>query len=142
MNTLSTQPTLEQFARLDEKTAGELKHLGQKLDAWAAMFDRHVQEDMQLRRDFIEHQRQFDRMVETLNAINKQLAEVAFGFSNAAKESAAAIAVLRSDVEQLKSERAFRDREANRKDANVKRWVGVVGALSSVVGVAAGHFWK
>lgn len=139
---MNTQPTLEQFARLDEKTAGAIKNLGEKMEAWAKSFDSHVEEDRQLRREFIDQQRQIDRMVASLEAISKQLGQIALGFSSNVSESTAAMAILRSDVEILKSDREFRTRDNQRKEASVKRWIGVIGALSSVVGVAAGHFWK
>ena len=136
------QPTSEQFARLDEKTAGAIKNLGEKMEAWAKSFDAHVEEDRQLRREFAEQQRQFDRMTDCLNGINSKLSEMITGFSTSVKQNASEVAVLRSDVESLKNERAFRERESQRKDTNVKRWVAVVGAVSSVIGVIFGHFWK
>lgn len=136
------QPTSEQFARLDEKTAGAIKNLGDKMEAWAKSFDAHVEEDRQLRREFSEQQRQFDRMTDSLNAISKQLGEMITGFSSTVKQSTAEVAVLRADVESLKSDKAFRDLNSNRKEAAVKRWISAVGAFSAVIGIIAGHFWK
>ncbi len=136
-------PTIDaQFARLDEKTAGAITNLGNQMEAWVKSFDAHVEEDRQLRREFTEQQRQFDRMTASLEAISKQLADIAFGLSTTVKESTSAMAVLRAEVEILKSDKAFRDRDSNRKELKVKQLVGVVGALSSAVGVVAGHFWK
>jgi len=133
---------LEQFARLDEKTAAEIRNLGEKMEAWAKSFDAHVEEDRKLSREFTDQQRQFDRMVDTLNAISKQLAEISLGFSRTAQDNISAMSVLRADVETLKKEREFRERENNRQDTSIKRWLGAVGALSSVAGAVAGHFWK
>lgn len=139
---MNPQPTLEQFARLDEKTAGAINNLGNKMEAWTKSFDAHVDEDRQLRRDFTDQQRQIDRMVVSLEAINKQLGEYLFGFSSTVQENKKSVEVLRADVEVLKNDKAFRDLDSNRKELNVKRLISAVGALSAVVGVVAGHFWK
>ena len=138
----NTTPTLEQFARLDEKTAGEIKSLGERMESWARAFELHVAEDRNLRKEFIDQQRQFDRMVDTLNAINKQLGEISIGFSRTVQETTSAMTILRTDVETLKSEREFRERESRRKETTMKRWVVALGAASSLVGAAADHFWK
>lgn len=140
---------IEQFARLDEKTSSSIKNLGEQLDKLIRVFDDHVKDNRELEHAFTDQQRQFDRMTASLEAINRQLTDIALGMSQSVQKTSIEIASIRTDVDSLKKDRDLHELTSKnaeltraRRDAAVKRWIGVFSATSAVIAVVVAHFWK